>query len=153
QQFDLVIAIESLVHSASPSATIANLAASLAAGGYLVMVDDMPAETVPAQYESDLAGTKQFWRAPVMPTERGWRMAFDAAGLAVVSSRDLTPLMHSRSAEEIDSLIARDRRRLRWLGWTGMRMIPEASIGGLLLERLTAAGLIQYRVLAGKKRV
>jgi cyclopropane fatty-acyl-phospholipid synthase-like methyltransferase len=152
REFDLVIAIESLVHSVNPSASVANLAASLVPGGYFVMVDDMPAETIPAELEDDLAGAKQFWRAPVMPTERGWRMAFDAAGLDVVSARDLSSMMNHRPASEIDSLIARDQRRLRWLGWTGMRMIPEASIGGLLLERLAAAGVMQYRTLAGRKR-
>lgn len=152
REFDLVIAIESLVHSTNPSASVANLAASLAPGGYFVMVDDMPAETIPAGLEDNLAGAKRFWRAPVMPTERGWRMAFDAAGLDVVSTRDLSPMMNRRPAVEIDSLIARDRRRLRRLGWTGMRMIPEMSLGGLLLERLTAADAMQYRILAGRKR-
>jgi hypothetical protein len=147
-----MIAIESLVHSANPPVTIANLSTALAPGGYFVMVDDMPTETIPAEFDSDLSGAKQFWRAPVMPTECGWRTAFETAGLDVVSTRDLTPMMYRRAASEIDSLIARDRRRLRWLGWAGMRMIPEASIGGLLLERLAAAGLVQYRVLTGRKR-
>jgi hypothetical protein len=31
-------------------------------------------------------------------------------------------------------------------------MIPEANVGGLLLERLAVQGVVQYRVLAGRKR-
>jgi SAM-dependent methyltransferase len=152
KEFDLVIAIESLVHSVNPSASVANLAASLAPGGHFVLVDDMPAENFPASLSEDLANAKRFWRCPVMPTERGWREAFDAAGLDVVRSADLSPYIYHRPLEEMNALIARDMKRRRWLRWSGMRRIPEANIGGLLLERLAVAGAMEYRVLAGKKR-
>jgi cyclopropane fatty-acyl-phospholipid synthase-like methyltransferase len=152
QQFDLVIAIESLVHSVSPAAAVANLAAALSPGGYFVMVDDMPVEDFPAALADDLAGAKKFWRCPVMPTERGWKMAFDAAGLEVVRSVDLSKLIYHRPLSEMNALIARDLKRRHWLRWTGMRRIPEANIGGLLLERLALAGAMQYRLLVGRKR-
>jgi hypothetical protein len=38
------------------------------------------------------------------------------------------------------------------LAWTGLRMIPEANIGGLVVERLAIAGAVQYRLLVGQKR-
>jgi hypothetical protein len=47
--------------------------------------------------------------------------------------------------------IERDRRRAKLLGWSGLRMIPEANVGGLLLERLATQGVMQYRVLVGRK--
>jgi SAM-dependent methyltransferase len=150
--FDLVIGIESLVHSADPPATIANLAASMAPGGHLLLVDDMPVEPFPAEQAEDLTTFKQMWRAPVMPSERGWRAAFEAAGLEIVRSADFSPLIWHRPIEEITSLIERDRRRARWLAWSGLRMIPEANIGGLVVERLAVAGAVQYRLLVGKKR-
>jgi hypothetical protein len=31
-------------------------------------------------------------------------------------------------------------------------MIPEANVGGLLLERLAVEGAMQYRALVGRKR-
>ncbi len=37
------------------------------------------------------------------------------------------------------------------LAWNGLRMIPEANIGGLVLERLAIAGAVQYRLLVGRK--
>lgn len=150
--FDLAIAIESLVHSVNPTATIANLAAALTPGGHFVLVDDMPVEDFPAALAGDLADAKRFWRCPVMPTERGWRAAFEAAGLDIVRSEDLSPLIHHRPIEEMNRLIKRDHRRRRWLALSGMRRIPEANIGGLLLERLAVAGVMQYRVLVGRKR-
>ena len=150
--FDLVIGIESLVHSADPPATIANLAASMAPGGYLLLVDDMPVEPFPAEQTDDLKTFKQMWRAPIMPSERGWRAALKAAGLEIVRSADFSALVWHRPLEELTSLIERDQRRARWLAWTGLRMIPEANIGGLVVERLAVAGAVQYRLLVGKKR-
>jgi SAM-dependent methyltransferase len=150
--FDLVIGIESLVHSSDPDATIANLGASLASGGSLVLVDDMPVEPFPASLAADLATFKRTWRAPVMPSERGWRRAFERAGLEVIASDDYSGLIWHRPVEELTRLIERDLRRARYLSWTGMRAIPEANIGGLVLERLAVAGAVQYRRLVGRKR-
>ena len=150
--FDLVIGIESLVHSADPPATIANLAASMAPDGHLLLVDDMPVEPFPAEQTDDLATFKQMWRAPIMPSERGWRAAFEAAELKIVRSSDFSSLVWHRPLEELTSLIERDRKRARMLAWTGLRMIPEANIGGLVVERLAIAGAVQYRLLVGQKR-
>lgn len=151
EKFELAIAIESLVHSVNPAATIGNLAAALAPGGYLVMVDDMPVEKFPAALADDLAGVKRFWRCPVMPAENGWRAAFEAAGLDIVRADDLSAMIRHRPIAEMNRLIERDRKRRRWLGWNGGRRIPEANIGGLLLERLAVAGAMRYRLLAGRK--
>lgn len=150
--FDLVIGIESLIHSADPPGTIANLAASMAPGGHLLLVDDMPVEPFPAEQTDDLKTFKQMWRAPMMPSECGWRAALKAAGLEIVRSADFSPLIWHRPLEEITRLIERDRRRARILAWTGLRMIPEANIGGLVVERLATAGAMQYRLLVGRKR-
>lgn len=152
EKFDLVIAIESMVHSADPRTTIVNLAASLAPGGFFLLVDDMPAEQVRPEWRSDVEEAKRMWRCPVMPTERGWREAFEAAGLDILHSVDLTGRVYHRPVKEMTALIERDRKRARWLGWFGLGVIPEANIGGLLLERLAVQGAMQYRVLAGRKR-
>jgi SAM-dependent methyltransferase len=149
--FDLAIGIESLVHSADPAFTIANLAGHLAPGGHLVLADDMPVENVPDELRGDVEEAKRMWRCPVMPTERGWRAAFEAAGLEIVRSADLSKLVYHRPVEEMNRLIERDRRRARWLAWGGLRTIPEANVGGLLLERLAVQGAMQYRLLVGRK--
>jgi SAM-dependent methyltransferase len=152
ETFDLVIAIESLVHSSDPASTVRNLASSLAPDGHFVLVDDMPKENVPADLLDDVAEAKRMWRCPVMPSEHGWRAAFEAAGLEVVRSADFSAHVWHRPVEEMTRLIERDRRRARWLAWSGLRMIPEANVGGLLLERLAVEGAMQYRVLVGRKR-
>ena len=108
----------------------------MAPGGHLLLVDDMPVEPFPSEQTDDLETFKRMWRAPVMPSERGWRMAFEAAGLEIIRSADFSPLIWHRPLEELTSLIERDRRRARWLAWTGLRIIPEANVGGLVVERL-----------------
>jgi SAM-dependent methyltransferase len=151
ETFDLVIAIESLVHSSDPRATVAGLARSLAPGGHFILVDDMPVETVRPELRSDVEEAKRMWRCPVMPTERGWRDAFEAAGLEIVRSVDLSGRVYHRPVKEMTALIERDRKRARRLGWLGFGIIPEANIGGLLLERLAVQGAMQYRVLVGRR--
>jgi SAM-dependent methyltransferase len=150
--FDLIIGIESLVHSSDPPSTIANLAAHLAPGGHFVLVDDMPLEPFPPHLRADVEEAKRMWRCPVMPNERGWRTAFQAADLKIVRSVDLSKLVYHRPIDEMTRLIERDRRRARWLAWSGLRTIPEANVGGLLLERLAVQGAMQYRMLVGRKR-
>ena len=108
ETFDLIIAIESLVHSADPAATVKNLAASLAPGGCFVLVDDMPVENVTAGIKSDVEEAKRMWRCPMMPTERGWRSAFEAASLEIVRSEDLSRLVYHPARRADD---AADRAR------------------------------------------
>src|SRR5690606_316622 len=108
ETFDLVIAIESLVHSADPRATVANLAGSLAPGGYFVLVDDMPVEKVRPELRSDVEEAKRMWRCPVMPTEQGWREFFAAAGVEIVRSADLSGRVYHRPVKEMTALIERD---------------------------------------------
>jgi len=67
-RFDLIYGIESLIHSADPAATVANLARALRPGGWMLVVDDMPAATMPEEARQRLAGFQRFWRCPVAPT-------------------------------------------------------------------------------------
>jgi SAM-dependent methyltransferase len=151
RRFDLVIAIESLVHASDPFATVANIASALKPGGVFVLVDDMPVEPMPESLRGDIETVKRMWRMPVLPSERIWRQAFAAAGVEIEHSRDFSPLIYHRPVEEMNALIARDTRRARWLGWSGLATIPQANIGGLLIERLAVAGALQYRLLRGRK--
>ena len=82
---DLAIAIESMVHSASPAATVANIANALKPGGTFVLVDDMPVENFPAHLAHDLEAVRRMWRCPVDAS--GERLA---RGLRGFRSRDRT---------------------------------------------------------------
>jgi len=150
-RYDLIYGIESLIHSADPRHTLANLSASLAAGGHLVIVDDMPALGMPAAAEARFTRFKRFWRCPVAPSREGWIAAARAVGLVLVAERDLSPLLQIRGRAELDPVIAALERRARLPRLLGGGLRLEAEIGGRLLETLQSDGFVQYRVLAFRR--
>jgi SAM-dependent methyltransferase len=152
ERFDLVIGIESLIHSPDPARTIATLAGALRPGGHLVMVDDMPEPGPhPPPVAADLATFSRMWRCPVAPTRAGWVAAMRAAGLAPVAERDLSPLCVPRDPAALAAPIARMARRVRWLAPLGLALRSQAELGGMVLERLIRARAVRYRVLAARK--
>ena len=48
-RYNVVVAIESLIHAADPGHTLANLASAIDPGGRLILIDDMPVDPVPAR--------------------------------------------------------------------------------------------------------
>jgi SAM-dependent methyltransferase len=150
-RFDLAYGIESLIHSADPARTIANLAAGLAPGGHLVVVDDMPEPGLPPEAAARFDRFRRFWRCPVAPARLGWIDAARAAGLHPVAERDLNPLLQVRGMAEIGPRLAALERRARLPRLLGLGVRQEAEIGGLLLETLQTEGWVRYRVLAFRK--
>jgi SAM-dependent methyltransferase len=149
--WDLAYGIESLIHSADPARTVANIAAALAPGGHLVVVDDMPEDALPEAAAARLARFRRFWRCPVAPTRAGWLAAFAAAGLRPIAERDLNPLLRIRGPAELAPRVAALERRARVKRLLGFGLRSEAEIGGMLLEWLQAEGHVHYRVLAARK--
>ncbi len=150
-RFDLIYGIESLIHSADPARTVANLAAALAPGGHLVVVDDMPEPGLPAEADARFDRFRRFWRCPVAPPRAGWIAAAEAAGLALVAERDLNPLLQVRGSAELAPVIAALERRARLPRLIGFGVRLEAEIGGRLLESLQSDGFVHYRVLAFRR--
>ncbi|MCX7378504.1 MAG: methyltransferase domain-containing protein [Alphaproteobacteria bacterium] len=149
--FDLIIAIESLIHSTNPAASIANLATHLAPGGQLVIVDDMPEPGLSPEDEADLALFKRMWRCPVAPPAPEWRGALATAGLTLTHEQDLTPLILLGNPADLRATRARQQRRAFWLGLVGQGLREQADIGGRTLELLHLKGAVRYRLLAARK--
>jgi len=150
--FDLIIGIESLIHSAAPAATIALLASALAPGGHLVMVDDMPEEDLPPEPARRFALFRRYWRCPVAPPSGGWVRAMEAAGLTLVRERDLSPLLQVRSVAQAAPRLGELQRwsaRLRRM--VGLDVRAEAEIGGIMLETLQTEGFVRYRLLVARR--
>ncbi len=149
--FDLVIAIESLIHGTDPTHSIANLAAHLDIGGHLVIVDDMPEPSLCPEDEAELALFKRMWRCPVAPPAAAWREAIAAAGLELVHERDLTELILLGQPDQLRALRDRLQRRSFWLGLLGLNLREQADIGGRTLELLQLRGVIRYRLMVARK--
>ncbi len=149
--FDLAIAIESVIHSVNPAHSLANIAGSLAPGGYLLVVDDMPRPGLGARDAADLEVFKRMWRCPVAPEEGVWRGAITGAGLEILREEDLNPLLLTRSAAELAVPLARQKRRAVWWGLLGGGLRAQADIGGMTLELLHGRGAVHYRLIVARR--
>jgi cyclopropane fatty-acyl-phospholipid synthase-like methyltransferase len=142
--FDLIVAIESLAHSADPGKSVTALTGVLASGGILVVVDDMPeAEAVGS---SALRTFKDGWQAPVVWSAADYLSAFAHLGLSVVSEQDLTPGFSPRTITQI-ARMERINRAAHALSPARWRVVLDSYYGGLALERLYRQGLMCYRLM------
>jgi SAM-dependent methyltransferase len=147
--FDVVIAIESLAHSANPPMTVAALAARLAPGGWLAIVDDVPKPE--ARGSRDLAVFQSGWRLPALPSAAELHAALVGGGLALASDQDLTGEVRPRTLAAIARLENFNRALYRVVPAPGLRALLDSYHGGLALERLYRRGLMSYRLVLARK--
>ena len=150
-RFNVVVAIESLIHSADPAHTVANLASAIDPGGRFILIDDMPIDNVPESDAALLDEFKRCWRCPVAPTADGWIAAAIAAGLRLVKRKDLSDLMQPRKEAELDVAFADLSSQAGEKASIGFARLSEAELGGLHLERLHRRGTIRYTMLVFEK--
>ncbi len=150
-RYSVAITIESLIHSADPMRSVANLAASLEPGGRLIIVDDMPVDAISEADAAYLAEFKRAWRCPVAPSMTGWIAAAEAAKLRLIARDDLSDLMRPRPEADLDAAFADLTSRRDGKAAAGFARLSEAEIGGLHLERLHRRGAIRYGMLVFEK--
>lgn len=146
--FDLVLAIEALAHSASPSTSLRALAAVLAPGGTLVVVDDMPEPA--AEGSHDLLTFTSGWRCPALWGHQCYLDAFAGLGLDLIVDRDLTGDCRPRTLSRIAQLEKFNRFVHRTMPWAALRDVMDSHYGGLALERLARTGAVRYRMLVAR---
>jgi SAM-dependent methyltransferase len=147
---DLIVAIESLAHAPDPAATIARLATRLRPGGRLLLVDDVPRDTL-AWDDPDFAGFRAGWLCPAVATDATLTAAFAAAGLTVCHDEDLTPRVTARAVVVLESLVLAARAASALLALTPARVLMGALLGGLKLERLYRRGVVRYRLVVAAR--
>ena len=150
-RFNVIVAIESLIHSVDPALTLTNLASSLDTGGRLIIVDDMPLAPVADADARFLADFKQAWRCPVAPSAEIWKDLARSTGLRLVAEQDLSHLMKPRAEPDLDAAVADlTAQRADKVG-QGFARLSDAEIGGLHLERLHRRGTVRYMMLVFEK--
>ena len=147
---DLIVAIESLAHAPDPAATIGRLAARLRPGGRLLLVDDVPRDTL-AWNDADYAGFRAGWLCPAVATDATLAAALRQAGLAVCHDEDLTPRVPARRAATLAALLMATRAASAVLAPTPVGVLMGALLGGLRLERLYARRVVRYRLVIAKR--
>lgn len=147
--FDLIVAIESLIHSLDPAESLRALTRVLAPGGAIAIVDDMPEPA--ARQLPELAIFKTGWGCGVMWDRDRYVRAFEELGLRVVHDLDLSADCRPRSFGRI--------RLMTWLNRVVGHVVPSRTVrqimashlGGLALEQLLRTGLVRYRLLVARR--
>ena len=138
--YDVIIALEAMIHCPDKAAALARLRRWLTPAGRMLIVDDVAAGD---RRRRDFRRFAHLWRAPRVPGVGEWRRIFAAAGLRARIRADLTPLVVPRTEEELAPLIAASETSLR-AQEPELRRAEEAFLGGYYLERLYRRGAMRY---------
>jgi SAM-dependent methyltransferase len=151
-RFNVIVAIESLIHSADPAFTLTNLVSSLDPGGRLIVVDDMPAHHIRESDANIFAEFKQAWRCPHALSAEAWKNIARLQGLHLVAEQDLSHLLKPRPEPDLDAALDDLSSQRSQKIEQGFPRLSDAEIGGLHLERLLRRGAIRYMMLVFEKR-
>ena len=140
--YDLIVAIEALVHSQGLGRTIRVLSGQLAPAGQLVLLEDMATQDL--QYHPQARILQQSWHLPSLARRARYIQHITENGLELADEQDFTPYVRAR----------------RWPGWliaAGWHLAPRGSAsaifaGGLAQEFLYRNGLLRYRLVRAVKR-
>jgi SAM-dependent methyltransferase len=136
---DLVLALESFLHSPNLPATLANAGAALRPGGRLIICDDMIMSD-PGAEDGDLADFRRCWHAYGLSSRDGLAGLCGDAGLDLLSDEDLSPLLRLfRPRDRLAALFLPVLRLFRNWPWA------QNLVGGTALQRLLAGGRLAYR--------
>lgn len=148
--YDVVVAIESLIHSRDLGQTIKNLAGALSGGGMLVILDDMAESPLETSRPREAAQLSAHWGCDPYPTAAAYRNAIEWSGLSLAHEEDLSPLMQPRPPDALDAAERRYQALHRLLPFPPARMVVSAYLGGIALERLHGTGDVHYRLLVAR---
>ena len=146
---DLVIALESLIHSPDLSATLANATAALRPGGRLVICDDMTmtdsGSVDRVLVDRDLADRyladfRRCWHAYGLDSRNTIAGLCNGLGLVLLVDEDLSPLLRLfRPRDRLAGLFIPVLRLFRNWPWA------QNLVGGTALQHLLAGGVLAYR--------
>ncbi len=149
---DVGVAVESFVHSLSPSVFLDSAARHVQSGGIMIVVDDFLAVAAQELPEIDRRHVRTFqegWRLPGLCTVEELEEESERAGFEVVEIRDLSSLV--RLGRPRDMLIAWTAPLFRRLGLDGIPFFGN-MIGGNALQVGLRKGFIRYRAVVLRRR-
>jgi cyclopropane fatty-acyl-phospholipid synthase-like methyltransferase len=150
-EYDVVVAVESLIHSPDLTGTVANLRRGLRPGGTLAILDDMAEGDLDQGRPAEAELLRRHWGCATYPSADAYRHAIMQAGLVVVHEEDLSSMMRPRSREVLDHLHTRYARLHRLFPVRPVRTVVSAYLGGIALERLHGSGDVHYRLLLARE--
>lgn len=150
--YDVITAIESLIHSPDLNHTIPNLAKSLRTGGLMLMLDDMAKVNLEREAPAEAELLRLHWGCVHYHTQEDYRRAIESARLAIIHEEDLTTQVQPRSPAMLDRLESIYERLYKVFRLSPVRTVLSAYLGGLALERLYLAKRVSYRLIVARKQ-
>lgn len=153
-RFDFAVAIEALVHAPDPARVLAQAAAALRPGGYLLICDDFLADApVPNQlheYADEWIRTfRRGWHANGLMSRSDAVALAQQAGLQLIGERNLTPdLRLAQLPVPLGQPLFQIERRLPH----GSAFV-DSMAGGLALQYCLRFGIINYCWLVFRKEL
>lgn len=149
--FDAVVAIESLIHSADLPRSLTALAGALRPGGRLVIVDDMPGGPATGRVAEAFAEFRRYWLCPEPRSFAQYGRLLADAGLQVEHDEDLTARVRPKPLGRLARLALANRVARLLLPVPAVRRVLDGHLGGIALERLYHWGFMQYRLLVARR--
>ncbi len=149
--FHVAVSVEALFHATDLGATLREIAAVVAPGGQLAVVEDMATDAA-AQRAPAAASLLAAWSSPAFRSVDEWRSALDDAGFALREQIDLSAQVPARPAATRQRADHRLRRARAVLPWPAARRVLDAFRGGMALEELYADGAARYIALIAARR-
>ncbi len=148
--YDVIIAIESLIHSKEINHTINNLSNGLKSGGYLLFVEDVLVEECKEETK-EFAYLKEYWHIAHFPTEHNYNVAISQANLSKILEKDLTPIVKLTPLSLIEGIIA-VFSMLTKLPFNPIITLAKFHYAQMILHHYYLQGKIKYKLVVAQKQ-
>ena len=145
-QFDSILAIESLKHSQDLYLTFRSLSESLKTGGNFIIVEDLATDNPDKHRYSYIY--KRGWEVSRLFTRSHYEETLRRIGLEMVMEKDLTKYISLRSSSYLDRRIHR-LKPMANLPFVGKYL--QIYLAGLVQELFYALNSMAYKVMVFKK--
>jgi len=149
--YDAVIAIESLIYSADIPKTIYHWAQAMKPGGKLIVVDDVLVDSARGMATEEMDKLGQHLRLSSILSEQVFLSALQKASLKVIYEKDLSSFVKKQSRWQISLREATYRLLFILIPLSSFRSVLSAYIGALAVQRLYAKGRMRYIMLIAEK--
>ncbi|MBN2366975.1 MAG: methyltransferase domain-containing protein, partial [Calditrichaeota bacterium] len=143
EKFDVIVAIESLLHANELKLTMNNFREGLVPGGKIIIVDDVYHQGNP-RADIDVRKLMKNWFLPGLWTRKDYMNGFRESGLRIVEETDLTGLVPVWSRNRLKVYI----HFLEWISRImprgSLKLLMEAHLGGFRLQRLYSHKKMKY---------
>ncbi len=152
KKYDLIISVESLIHSKDLQSTIKNIASALRPGGVFMVLEDMATHNADME-TGEAEAFKLAWSLYSIYTVDDFTSAISSAELEIVEKRDLTYMTPHRSLATLNLLLRVFSTLTPSPRFRPLRHLHRAFYGGFILESFYAKKMFHYIFLKARKNI